>query len=80
MPQWIGSSLLNCFDEVSTTSTMTISMKRKQVTLKQRQEYIEFLEKRLASSNYKNNVSESEYKKTEEKLKKEKLLVKMLGK
>jgi hypothetical protein len=40
-------------------------MKKKQVTLKQRQEYIEFLEKRLASSNYKNNVFESEYKKTE---------------
>jgi len=55
-------------------------MKKSIVTLKQRQEYIQFLEKRLASSNYKNNVSESEYLKTEEKLKKEKLLIKLLGK
>lgn len=55
-------------------------MKKSTVTLKQRQEYIQFLEKRLSSANYKNNVTESEYKQTEEKLKKEKLLVKLLGK
>ncbi len=49
-------------------------------TLKQRLDYISFLEKRLASKNYKSNVSEQEYSKTEEKLKKEKLVVKLLQK
>lgn len=53
-------------------------MKNKQPTLKQRQDYVAFLEKRLASKNYKNNVSEEEFDKTKKKLEKEKLLIKML--
>ena len=40
-------------------------------------EYIEFLEKRLKSENFKNNVSKEEYDKTAQKLKKAKLLLKM---
>lgn len=55
-------------------------MKNKPPTLKQRKEYIAFLEKRLNSENYKNNVSQEEYKKTKSKLDKEKLLVKLLEK
>lgn len=45
-------------------------------TKSQRLDYIKFLEKRLNSKNYKNNVSQEEYNKTKEKLEKEKLLVK----
>lgn len=41
--------------------------------------YIEFLEKRLASKNYKANVSADEYKKTKAKLDKAKLVLKLLS-
>jgi hypothetical protein len=40
--------------------------------------YIAFLEKRLASSNYKKNVSKEEYEETEAKLKKAKFILKVL--
>jgi uncharacterized membrane protein YgaE (UPF0421/DUF939 family) len=53
---------------------------KKSPTLKQRKEYLAFLEKRINSKNYKNNVSEEEYKKTEKKFDKEKLLIKLLKK
>lgn len=48
--------------------------------LNQHKDYIKFLERRLASSNYKKNVSLEEYKKTEAKLKKAKLVLKVLSK
>jgi hypothetical protein len=48
--------------------------------IKHCEEYIIFLEKRLASKNYKANVSEEEYNKTKEKLKREKTLLKFLKK
>lgn len=40
--------------------------------------YIDFLQKRLASVNYKNNVGLEEYEKSAAKLKKAKLVLKML--
>ena len=46
----------------------------------QHKDYIKFLERRLASSNYKKNVSPEEYEKTEAKLKKAKLVLKVLSK
>ena len=46
--------------------------------LKQEKDYIAFLEKRLASKNYKANVSEEEYQETQEKLKKARLVLKIL--
>jgi hypothetical protein len=46
--------------------------------LKQEEDYIAFLEKRLASSNFKANVSKEEYEKTAQKLKKAKLVLKIL--
>lgn len=55
-------------------------MPNKIPTPKQRQDYITFLQKRLNSKNYKNNVSEEEYKKTKEKLDKEKLKLKLITK
>jgi hypothetical protein len=42
-------------------------------------EYIAFLEKRLASKNYKDNVSAEDFKLTQEKLKKAKFLLKTLS-
>ncbi len=48
--------------------------------LEQHREYIKFLEKRLASKNYKKNVSPEEYSVTESKLKKAKLVLKVLEK
>jgi hypothetical protein len=45
---------------------------------KQHLQYIKFLETRLNSSNYKKNVSDEEYEKTEAKLKKAKLVLKTL--
>ena len=49
----------------------------KKFDLKQHKEYIEFLEKRLNSKNYKANVSDDEYKKTKEKLDKARLILKL---
>lgn len=48
--------------------------------LEQHKDYIKFLERRLASSNFKKNVSQEEYEKTEAKLKKAKLVLKILVK
>jgi len=47
-------------------------------TKKQRLDYIKFLEKRLASKNFKSNVSEEEYTKTKQKLDNERLKVKLM--
>ncbi len=50
----------------------------KEKRLKQEEDYIAFLEKRLNSENYKKNVSSEEYSKTQEKLKKARLVLRML--
>lgn len=53
-------------------------MKKKQKSkLEQHNDYIAFLEKRVNSENFKNNVSKEEYDKNVAKLKKAKLLLKM---
>lgn len=44
---------------------------------KETENYVAFLEKRLASENYKRNVSEEEYNKEKEKLKKAKLRLRL---
>jgi len=54
-------------------------MNDKQKRIKQEQDYIAFLEKRLNSENYKKNVSKEEYNKTQEKLKKARLVLKILN-
>jgi hypothetical protein len=46
--------------------------------LQHEQKYVQFLETRLKSANFKKNVSEEEYVKTEQKLKKAKLVLRML--
>lgn len=46
--------------------------------LKHEQDYIEFLERRVKSANFKKNVSPEEYEKTEQKLKKAKLVMRVL--
>ena len=46
--------------------------------IKHSEEYIEFLQKRLASENYKASVTEEVYNKTKAKLNKEKLILKFL--
>jgi hypothetical protein len=43
-------------------------------------EYVEFLRKRVFSENFKNNVSEEEYKKTKQKYDKAKLKLKFMKK
>jgi len=53
-------------------------MNSKQQRVKHEQDYIAFLEKRLASKNFKANSSPEEYEKTEKKLKKARLVFKML--
>jgi hypothetical protein len=50
----------------------------KEQKIKQSEDYLEFLKKRLASENYKSSVTEDEYKKTKAKYDKEKLILKML--
>jgi hypothetical protein len=50
----------------------------KQQQIRQEEDYVAFLEKRLASKNFRNNVSEEEVKKTEEKLKKARLKLRLL--
>lgn len=52
---------------------LTPAQERKQI-----QDYIMFLEKRLASKNYKANVSTEEYQKTKEKLDKARFRLKIL--
>lgn len=51
-----------------------------QQRIQHEQEYILFLEKRLASVDFKQNVSAEEFSKTQEKLKKAKLVLKVLAK
>ena len=50
----------------------------KERMIKHSEEYIEFLQKRLASENYKASVTEEVYNKTKAKLNKEKLILKFL--
>lgn len=46
--------------------------------IKETEQYLEFLKKRLESKNYKANVSDEEYQKTKEKYDKAKLRLKLL--
>ena len=46
--------------------------------LQHEKNYIEFLDRRLKSANFKKNVSPEEFEKTEKKLKKAKLVLRML--
>jgi hypothetical protein len=50
----------------------------KEQRIKHEQNYIAFLEKRLASKNFKANSTPEEYEMTEKKLKKARLVFKML--
>jgi hypothetical protein len=54
-------------------------MKTKLTKLEQEKQYVEFLRKRLASENYKANVTPEEYAKTKEKYDKAKFRLKVLG-
>ncbi len=54
--------------------------KNKQQELKETNEYVAFLEKRLASKNYKANVSAEEYEACKDKLKKARFRLKLLKK
>jgi hypothetical protein len=53
-------------------------MNADQKRIKHEQDYIEFLERRVKSANFKKNVSPEEYEKTEQKLKKAKLVMRVL--
>ena len=55
-------------------------MNANQKRLKHEQDYIEFLERRVKSANYKKNVSPEEYAATEAKLKKARLVARVLAK
>jgi hypothetical protein len=46
--------------------------------LQQEKDYVEFLERRLKSANFKKNVSPEEFDKTAQKLKKAKLVLRVL--
>jgi hypothetical protein len=48
--------------------------------LQHEKDYVEFLEKRLKSSHFKKNVSPEEFEKTEKKLKKARLVLRVLEK
>jgi len=52
-------------------------MSKPKFNLKEHKAYIQFLEKRLGSQNYKSNVSEEEYEKTKAKYDKAKLILKL---
>ena len=52
--------------------------KRKPNRIEQEQQYIAFLEKRVASKNFRANVSKEEYNATKAKLKKARLVLKLL--
>lgn len=56
----------------------TTFMKTKTERIAHEEKYILFLETRLKSANFKANVSEDEFSKTQEKLKKAKLVLKIL--
>jgi len=53
-------------------------MNEKEKRIKHEEDYISFLEKRLNSDNFKKNVSKEEFEKTQNKLKKSKLVLKIL--
>jgi hypothetical protein len=53
---------------------------KNQQRIQHEQDYIKFLERRLASANFKKNSSPDEYAKTEQKLKKARLVFKVLQK
>ena len=55
-----------------------MSNKKEKNFIKETEDYLEFLQKRLNSNNYKNNVSKEEYQKTKEKYDKAKLRLKLL--
>lgn len=52
--------------------------KSKQALIKQEEDYVAFLTKRLASENYKNSVTAEEYAKTKAKLDKARFKLKTL--
>ena len=51
---------------------------QKKTKLELEEEYVEFLRKRLASENYKSNVTPEEYEKTKKKYERAKLKLKFL--
>lgn len=53
-------------------------MKKGKDILKETEEYLAFLKKRLDSNNYKSNVTKEEYEKTKAKYDKAKLKLKLL--
>lgn len=53
-------------------------MNSQEKKIKHEEDYIAFLERRLKSNNFKRNSSKEEYEKTEVKLKKAKLILKIL--
>ena len=55
-------------------------MPKKKPTLKQEQDYVAFLKKRIESKNYKRNVSAEEFEKTKAKYKKAKFKLRLLEK
>lgn len=55
-----------------------MSKKAKKDPVKQEEEYIAFLKKRLDSDNYRANVTEEEYEKTKAKYEKAKLKLRIL--
>lgn len=52
--------------------------KKKKLDKEKMEEYIQFLEKRINSTNFKNNVTTEEFNKTKTKLKNERLKFKLL--
>ncbi len=46
--------------------------------IKHEEEYVAFLERRVASANYMNSVSKEEYEQTKAKLKKARMVLKLL--
>ena len=59
---------------------MAMQMKPNQRRIEHEKEYIEFLTRRVKSANFKKNVSPEEFDKTEKKLKKAKLVLRVLEK
>lgn len=55
-----------------------MSKSKQKDIVKETEQYIEFLKKRLESKNYKANVTDEEYNKTKEKYDKAKLRLKLL--
>ena len=55
-------------------------MNTNQKRIQHEENYIRFLERRLASNNFKKNATPEEYEETEKKLKKARLILKVLKK